>query len=142
MGDGETKKKRPGWVWAISIFFFFSAGWTLLSFYLIYTGTVSLNPAQQAYFNNLTILDYSLTILMGFANLVGAISLFLLRKVALYLFVTALFANLLMTVWHIVFKGWAVAIGAPGLLGAIIGLGILVAVCFYSWRLTKSGVLT
>lgn len=140
--DNLQKKKRPRWVWAISIFLFLSAGWTLLSFYLIGTGTIPLNAAQEAYFSSLAGLDYGLTILLGLANLFGAIALFLLRKVAFYLFVTAFGTNLLLTAWHTVTKGWVAAIGGAGLVGAIIGWGLIIAVCIYSWKLIQRGVLT
>ncbi|MCW9059954.1 MAG: hypothetical protein OQL11_13890 [Gammaproteobacteria bacterium] len=132
---------RPGWVWAISIFFGVSAGWTLLSFALIRSGAVTLNAAQIAYFDSLSPLDYIFSIGIGLANLLGAISLLLLRKIAFYLFASALVANLLMTLWHIAAKGWVAAIGDTGLVGAIIGLGLLVIVCVYSRRLLKRGVL-
>jgi len=140
--DEIQKRKRPVWVWIISIFFFFSAGWTLLSFYLVGTGVIPLNTAQQAYFDSLTALDYGLTILVGLANLIGAIALFFLRKIALHLFASALTVNFLMLIWHALNKGWVAAISGPGLVGAFIGWGVLLAVCAYAWKLTKSGVLT
>ena len=143
MGDSNLqKKKRPGWVWAISIFFFLAAGWTLLSFYLINLGAVPLNAAQKAYFSSLTGVDYGLTILMGLANLIGAVALFFLRKVAFYLFVTAFGVNLLLAAWHAVTKGWVAAIGGSGFVGTVIGWALLIAVCIYSWRLIQRGVLT
>jgi hypothetical protein len=142
MVDDNFKKKRPGWVWAISIFFFLSPGWTLLSFYLIGTGVVSLNAVQKVYFSNLTTIDYILTILIALANLLGAVALFLLRKVAFHLFITAFSVNLLLTAWHTVTKGWIAAMGGPDLLSALIGWALLVAVCIYSWRLIQRGVLT
>ena len=98
-------------------------------------------PAQKEYFDNLTALDYSFTILMVLANLTGAIALFLLRKHAFYFFTGALTLNILMSVWHTVSKGWVQAMSGPGLVGSLIGLGIAVAICIYSYRLTKSGVL-
>jgi hypothetical protein len=142
MADDNLKKKRPGWVWAISIFFFLSAGWTLLSLYLIDTGAIPLSAIQEAYFNSLTGADYGLTIFIGLANLLGAVALFLLRKLAFYLFVTAFGANLILTVWHMVTKGWVAAIGGAGLVGAVIGWVLLAAVCIYSWKLIQRGVLT
>ena len=140
--DSVATKKRPGWVWVISIFAFFSAGWTLLSFYLIGTGAVPLDAAREAYFSSLTGLDYGLTIFMHSAWLLGATALFLLRKFAFYLFATALGASLLITAWHAVTKGWVAAFGGPGLFGALIAFAFGVAVCLYSWRLIQRGVLT
>jgi hypothetical protein len=132
---------RSGWIWAISIFFGVSAGWTLLSFALIRSGAVPLNAAQIAYFSSLGPVDYVFSIGIGLANLLGAISLLLLRKIAFYLFASGLAGNLLMTLWHVATKGWVAALGGAGLVGAIIGLGLLVIVCVYSRHLLQRGVL-
>jgi hypothetical protein len=105
-------------------------------------GFIRLNPAQQAYFNSLTTLDYNVTLLAGLANFFGAINLFFLRKIAFYLFAGGLTVNSLMFVWHALSKGWVAAMGGSGLLGATIGWGLLIAVCVYTWKLTRSGVLT
>jgi len=143
MTDGTLqKRKRPGWIWAISIFFFLSAGWTLLSFYLINTGAVPLIATQKEYFGRLTGLDYGLSVIMGLANLIGAVALFFLRKVAFYLFATALGANLILAAWHTATKGWVAAIGGAGFVGVVIGWVLLTVVCIYSWRLVQRGVLT
>lgn len=133
--------KRPGWVWAISIFFVVSAAWTLLSFYLIYSGAVPLNAAQEAYFDSLTGLDYFSMVVLAIVNISAAVSLFLLRKVAFYLFTYGLIANVFMTLWHMVSKDWAGAIGGAGLVGAAFGLGSVAIVCVYSWRLIQRHVL-
>lgn len=143
MAAGDIpRKKRPGWVWAFSIFFFLSPRWTFFSFYLINTGIVPVNPAQKAYLDSLTGVDYGITILMVIANMAGAVALLFLRKIAFYLFITALSANLLLTAWHTVTKGWVEAIGVAGFLGAFIGLALLIAVCVYSGELIQRGVLT
>jgi hypothetical protein len=82
-------------------------GWTLLSFVLIHAGAIPLNAAQIAYFDSLGTLDYVFSVGIGLANFLGAISLFLLRRMAFHLFASALVANLLMTLWHVFSKvGW------------------------------------
>ncbi len=139
--DTAIKKKRPIWVWVISIFYLLSAGYTLLSFYLIHTGAIPLKPVQQAYFDNLSTLDYTITILIGAANFLGAIALFLLRKQAFYLFLSALCAGMLLTILHSIGKGWIAAVGGPGLIGMLLGWGIAVAVIAYSRRLINRGLL-
>lgn len=133
--------KRPGLVWAILIFYFFSAAWVLLSFYRIHSGAIALNPQQRAYFDGLRLIDYSLTVFLEVANLAGAISLFLLRKVALYLFGGSLIVNMLSTMWQALGTNFTQVMGPSGLSGAIIGWVIMSAVCFYTWRLAHNGVL-
>ncbi len=140
--NSNSKKKRPVLVWVISIFYLFSFAWTTLSFFLIFSGVIPLPPEQEAYFNNLTTFDYGYTFLLMGINLAGAISLFLLRKIALYLFVGGLAISILSTIWHILTKGWLQAVGSAGLTGSLIGYVISIAICIYIWKLTNKGVLT
>ena len=137
----STQRKRPKLVWVITIFYFISAGWTLLSFALINSGIIPLNEAQAAYFKSQTILDILFTIVLGVLNFLGAIFLFLLRRSAFYLFLSAFAFGLLMTVYHIIFKNWLAAIGGPGLIGAIIGWGISIAIIIYARKLIRAEIL-
>jgi hypothetical protein len=134
-------RKRTRWIWAISIFYLISAGWTLLSFVLIYSGTISVHPAQRAYLDSLSAFDLGITVLIGLFNLSGAVALFVLNRVAFKLFVTAFAASVLVALWHAATKGWLQALGGPGFIGTMIGYGISVAVCFYAWKPTKRGIL-
>ena len=139
--EQHVSHERPVLVWLISAFFFLSAIWTFLSFYLILSGAIPLEPAQKAYFDRLTPIDYVLTIGIGLLNLAGAITLFLLRKIARYLFLSSLGLSLVVMLWHLTTKGWAEAAGGATSVGALIGYVLLVAVCMYAWRLSKKGVL-
>ena len=131
------ERKRPKLVWVITVFYVISAGWTLLSFALIYSGITPLNAAQVAYFKSQTILDTFFTIIIGALNFVGAIFLFSLMRTAFHLFLSAFILSILMTAYHIFSKNWLAAIGGPGLIGAIIGWAISVAVILYTRRLIK-----
>ena len=137
-------RKRPGWVWMILMFYLYSVVWTLLSFYRIRSGAIPLNPQQQAYFDGLNLFDYSMTVLLEVTNLAGAISLLLLRKVALYLFGSALVINMLFSVWGLLSTNWTQAFAthlSAVITGGVIGWVIMIAVCLYTWRLTRNGVL-
>lgn len=133
--------KRPKWVWAISIFYFLSAAYTLLSFYLIHSGAVPVPEATQKYLTSLTALDYVFSVLIGLAILAGAVSLFFLRRIAYPLFLGSLITNILVSVWHALTKNLLAAFASGGAIGMVIGWGILLAVCLYTRRLSKSGVL-
>ena len=111
-----------------------------LSFYLILSGAIPLEPAQKAYFDRLTPIDDMLTVATGLLNLAGAVMLFLLRRIALYLFLSAIGLTAVSTLWQAAAKGWVEALGGAGLVGALIGFS-LVVVCIYAWRLSKKGVL-
>ncbi len=137
----NEKRKRPVWVWVISILFFLSAASTLFSYYLIASGKIPLSPTEKAYLESLTSVDITISILIGLINLIGAVNLFLLRKQAFYFFLSAFILNVAVTVWQILNKGFVEAMQASGLIGMLIGWGILVVVCVYTKKLEKSGIL-
>jgi hypothetical protein len=136
-----VRRKRPILVWLISLFILLSAIWTLLSFYLILTGAIPLDPAQKAYFDRLTLIDHVSTIIPGLLNMSAAVALFLLRRIALYLFLSASGLSFVLAAWHATAKGWVEALGGAGLIGALIGYVLMIAVLIYTWRLSKKGVL-
>ena len=137
----STRRKRPKLVWVIAIFYFISVGWTLFSFVSIYSGLIPVNEAQAVYFESQTIIDILFTIVIGLLNFVGAIFLFLLRRSAFHLFLSAFVFGLMMTVYHIMFKNWLAAIGGPGIIGAIIGWGIAIATILYARKLIRAEIL-
>jgi hypothetical protein len=119
---------RPVWVWVICIFYLFSAGFTLFSLSLVRSGSVQLTPAQAQYFENLTAFDYLQTFTLSFLTISGAIALFFLRKSAFYLFAASLAFNILLTIWHAATKGWVAALSGSGLVGALLGLAMVLVV--------------
>jgi len=137
----ETPTRRPVWVWLISVYFFLSASWTLLSFYLIRIGAVPLTPPQRSYFESLNGADYLLTIIGALLTLSAAVSLFLLSKSAYYLFCATLAFNIAYTLWHIISRHWISVIGVAGLAGAGIGSLIMFVICLYTARLMAQGKL-
>lgn len=142
MNEFQSKHiKRPKWVWAISFFYFISAIYTLLSLYLIHTGAIPIPEATKAYLDSLTTIDHIITIVIWVVILVGAISLFFLRKMAYPLFLISFVVNILMSLWHMLSKNMLSALVSGGAIGMIIGWGMLLAVCLYAKKLAKLGVL-
>lgn len=140
-GKEAKSRKRPVLVWIIALFYILSGGWTIISFILILSGAVQLNEPEQAYFDTQTNLDILLTIIIGAANLIGAILLFLLRRYAYYCFLGAFSLSILLTAYHILFKNWLTVIGGPGLLGSIIAWLITIAIILYTKKLIKNSIL-
>ncbi len=139
----KSKVKRPKLVWAITIFFAISVPFMLLSVFLALTGRVPLGPAMQAYYESLSAFDYGLSILMGVLNVVGAISLFRLRKSAVWLFAVALGLNGLLALSYTLSTNWIEAMAETGVLGDVfVGWAIGLGIVFYAWRLKHKGVLT
>jgi len=137
-----ARQKRPIWVWLISIFFFVSAGRTLLSFFLIFSGIIPIDALPKAYFERLTAIDYAATIIIEASSFIGAIALFLLRRFAVAVFATALALTFAIIIWQPVTKGWIEAMTGPGLVGVLVGYALLlILVCAYAWHLNRKGVL-
>ena len=134
--------KRPVFVSGISILYFLSAGWVLLSSFLLYSGTIPLSGEQKAYFSSLTIFDYATSVLLVTLKLSGAVLLFLLRKRAISFFIAAFGLELVTTIYHIVAKNWIGAIGRPGMFGMVAGWTMSVAVIIYLRRLSAQKILT
>jgi hypothetical protein len=136
-------KKRPGWVWVISIYYTISFVVLGVFTMMILSGLLPMTPQLKAYFANLTALDYLLSIGQPFLSLSAAVALFLLSKKATYLFWASLVVAVASSLWHFAAKGGLAAHGAkPGTsMGALIGFGIQLAVCFYAESLRLRGTL-
>ncbi|MCG8543818.1 MAG: hypothetical protein MJE12_06375 [Alphaproteobacteria bacterium] len=139
--EQTAPRRRSIWIWLIAIFYVLSGVWTALSYYLILSGTLRVDSAQQAYLQSFTAFDYVATVGLGLLNLAAAVVLFLLRRTALYLFLVSLGLELLLLVWHAAAKGWVEAVGGSGMLGYFIGLALQIVVCLYVWRQVQNGTL-
>jgi hypothetical protein len=128
-------------VWVVSAYYVLSAGWTLLSVALIFGGAIKITAAQKAYFASLTGIDWFFSSAIGLIGFIAAVCLFLLRRIAVVLASVALALNLAFTAFQTMRTNWITAIGSAGLVGALLGWLILVAVIVYARHLTKRGVL-
>jgi magnesium-transporting ATPase (P-type) len=131
--------ERPLWVWIITIFYAISILFAAFSLYLVLSGKMPGSPIQHAYFAGLTPLDNIVTALIGVCNVGGAISLFLLRKMALPFFITAFGLNVALTIWQISYRNLLAVSGVVPL-----GLGLLVslAIILYAANLSKRRILS
>jgi len=142
MDMSASVRKRPISVWIVSAFFFISSLWGMWSYYLIAVGKTSPEYLNHPYFANLTILDYAFIVLLQLVALCAAITLFLLRKAAFYLFVTGMAISIIFTaikaIRGIYQNANPVAVGVA----MAMTYAIHIAVCLYSWKLLKKGILT
>lgn len=135
-------KKRPKWVWTITIFYFISLLFAAYSQYAVHTGLIKLPENTQTYYENLGIVDYGIMIISGIVGMASVVTLFMLKKIT-----TTLWAIYL----GITIAGQAyTAIGTPeylktlqtsGMAGVITGAVIMVAVYVYTRRLDARGYL-
>ena len=142
----KDPRRRPSGVWIVSLIYVLSAGWTLLSFALIFSGAIKINAAQEAYFASLSGMDWFFSLAIAVISLSGAVSLFLLRRVAVLLFSVALGLNLALTAFLAMRMKmrmeWIEAFGVSGLTGVLLGLLILLVVIMYARGLAKKGLLS
>ncbi len=136
-----VKTKKPFGVWLISLFYAFSTIYTLLSMALLLTGVIPMTEGMRIYFANLTALDWLLTAVLSLLTITAAVSLFLLRKIALPLFCINFVSNFSMQLWHTLTKGLPAAMPTGGLVGAFIGSLLVGAAAIYVWRLKRKGIL-
>lgn len=132
-------RKRPVWVWLIFCFYLFSAGFTFLSFFLIFSGRIRVSETQRLYFANLSAVDFLATAGLTVLPLVAATSLFFLRRAAVQFFAIALACNVAFTILHAINTNWVQTSGGSGVTGMIIGWAILVAILLYVRRLATNG---
>jgi hypothetical protein len=137
----QPPARRPKLVWIVFLFYIFSVVYTALSFFLVFSGSISVTPEQAAYFRTLSVFDWAITGVTAALNLAGAISIFLLRKSALPLFASSLGLSVLQTLVHAYTTNFIAALGGPGALGVLIAFAISIAVCLYAWRLKVRGIL-
>jgi hypothetical protein len=137
-----AKPERPKMVWVISAWYFVSVSVMMLSHLLILGGFFSVREEQRSYFESMTALDHLITFLCGSLTLAAAVSLFLLRRLAVKLFAISLALSIAFSLFLTLRRELFGAVGGSGLFGATIGWLIMGAVCLYAWRLEKKGTLT
>ncbi|GEM_PF-1327876 len=139
----NEKRKRPILVWLIFIFMILGSGFTTLSIISVSTGMIPLEGEMKTYFEQLSTLDYLLTVTMGILNVIGAVYLFRLKTLSCYLLSIALIINICTTVWHIISKSWldVMAAQSGGLFGMFLGMGIAFLIVIYSFRLKSKKIL-
>jgi hypothetical protein len=139
---------RPMWVWIISLYYFVftplgAIGIVAMPFLrsFILSSSVHMPEGQRAYFESLNNSDYALMGVILLINLVAAILLFLLRRAALYAFAVSLAASILLTIYNIACKNWLTGAGSSGIVGAVFGWGVSIAIICYVWQISRKGVL-
>jgi len=137
--DSTQPRKRPIGVWIITVYFAVTVPFILYGLYLMVSNQVPMNDAQAVYVSNINPLDITATVMIGLSNIIGAVSLFYLRKAALTFFGVSLAINIALTIWHIISKGFVEVIG--GALPIFIGFALLLSIIGYTAYLSKKQIL-
>jgi len=134
--------KRPYWVWIISGFYIFSGLMNLSMLLLIHTENPGFSPQELAVLQK-TAMAWTLGGLLPLANLAGAVTLFLLRKIAFYIFSGMLIAGVLNGVLQLALLDWSLqSISQKGIIQVFFGYVITLAVCLYTYRLKQQKILS
>jgi len=142
MTETSARSRRPIWVWLISVFYFgFGASGVMavaMALVLFYRG--SLQPAQMPELKIL--LQSTLWGLLPAISMAGALSLFFMKKIALFVFLFLLLLRTAMPVILSAHPDYKMLQGSSEMIaGYAIGYGILLGVCIYTYRLARSGML-
>jgi hypothetical protein len=142
----DLKMSRPFGVWLVTIYAAFSALIAALGFYVLFSRTIpSVSGEQANFFATLGVLDYALSALFHICIAIGAVYLFMLRKLALPIFVAGAAFSLITAIWHLLTHRFMAGVGGVSLTGwaeLVVAWAIILAVILYTARLSKNGVLT
>ena len=109
--------------------------------WLILTGDVNLSPQELSMVRK-TSLAWTLGGLLPLANLAGAVSLLLLKKIAFYIFSGMFVAGLANGIVQAVILDWSLQSVSPqSLTQAAVGYLITLSVSIYTYRLKNQGIL-
>ncbi len=141
----EPARKRPAWIWAITLWKVSGLAFAILSVALVYfgvipesAGDIPVNASGQETLSLITPIDIAVDALIMLLMATGTWLLFVLDSRAPFVLTAALLVNI---VFSFVFFG-SHNIMPPVGLGVMIGWGIEFAICFYAWNLRHNGVLT
>ena len=133
--------RRPPMVWLITVLYFVSAVWALLSLLLAYSGKVKLPPAQARFLQQQSDFDILMTVVMGALNLTGVVYLFRMRRPALAFFATTFILGIGMSIYHVLAQGWLEGREPAALGGVVLGALLNAGVLAYCWWLRSTGAL-
>ncbi|MDY6905966.1 MAG: hypothetical protein SWH61_14915 [Thermodesulfobacteriota bacterium] len=139
----SSPKRRPFWVWVISLFYLLSGTIALFSLFHILGMGVAENLAEELQTLRQQALAWSMYGLIPAVNLTGGVLLLLLHRWAFYAFSLALVLNVGNMLKYFIAERGAVALtSGSSVVGVFLGLAVIVAVCVYTYRLRESGILS
>jgi hypothetical protein len=136
-------RKRPGWVWIISLFYALGFLALVRIILMIASGALPVNAQFKQYIANLGTFGFFMLIFQPLVSLTAAVALFMLRKEATTLFWLLLGFAVISNLWAFAMKSGITGGHAKpvSLTGAVIGIGIQLIVCLYARQLKVQGTL-
>ena len=144
----EPPRMRPGWVWAIFLYYVVTSAWGLVAYVLIRLNLYPVPTEQQAMLRSLPTSEALVGFLITALSLFAATMLWLLRREAVNLFIAVFILTVCHTVFNVIAGGpLATLLGQGTLMRVMAGFsfvvawGILLAICVYAWKLRERGLL-
>jgi hypothetical protein len=140
-GHAPVEGERPGWVWAIFILYAFSLTSTIISIYLLYSNALPLEGEQKLYFDNLGLVGWSMTAIGALLNFSAALTLFMLRKITVKIWLAALGFSVVATLYRLQDSHSLQMMKTLAIIGVVMSICVKIAIYLYARRLARRGVL-
>lgn len=118
-------------VWVIFLLSVISAILEASAIFYLYSGAFQLPPQIVAYAAATPTEQVLSSLFADLFLLAPAIALFLMRRIALPLFIIAFVVELMQYSLEIYLRGWDTAMAEHGIVVALISIGLSILVCFY-----------
>ncbi|MGR6034807.1 MAG: hypothetical protein ACU4EQ_02535 [Candidatus Nitrosoglobus sp.] len=141
MNVKQTPTERNPGVIFLSLLLAVASSTSLAGYFYTIAGFKKLPFEQQAMIDSLAWSDIGLTLFINIAVFIAALLLYLHRRLAFYFFFSAFVAALVKFGWAAFDEGSLGAIFSSEATAGILVLALLAAICAYTWRLDRSGVL-
>jgi hypothetical protein len=134
------RRERPALVWVITVICILGAAVPWLTYLLVSSGVLPLTAAARAYFARSATSYYAFSAILSAVTIAAAVSLFALKRSALYLFVLTL-ALYLLSIWLFQRPEVDAGLGSYANAQEFAKFAFQVAVIYYCGRLIGRGVL-
>jgi hypothetical protein len=139
-GDKSGRRKRPALVWVIVIICLLGTIVPWLSYIMVGFGVIPVTSAAQAYLARSATRYYMFSAVYSTVTVAAAVSLFLLKRAAPYLFIVTL-ALYLLSIRLFEATEVNAGLGSYSNPQEFTKLAFQLGVIYYCWRLAKRGVL-
>jgi hypothetical protein len=139
----SERPPRPVLVWVIAVVVLAATAFSLFSIAMVpaLLDSAGTSDARREFLESQTTLNYAIAIAVILGNVTGAVLLFFLRRPALYVFIGALVLSLAEKAYSILVNDWLAAVGTSGLVVALAGWAVNLAIILYTWSLFRRHVL-
>lgn len=135
-------QRRPFWVWVISLFYLLTGTLALMTLGRFLGMDAVGDRAADVLTVKKQALTWSIYGVLPAASVAGGALLLMLHRWAFYAFLLALLLNIVNILRYVMVTGGSFQfISGSSAVGVLVGLGVIVTVCVYTYRLKMRNVL-